>query len=164
MSTRPPELDDVDLETGVTPLPPLRPVGSALIASVPLAVVVTLLGLLFTGATTQTLIIDPGDLVTYGLPVARIVHDLAAAVTIGLLVLAAFALPGQNRAPGVLSFTQFTAIRWASWAAGVWFLAGGVVIVLTAASVIGVPLSDPIFRRQFLFFATGLELGQSLVV
>jgi len=93
VSTRPPELDDVDLETGVTPLPPLRPVGSALIASVPLAVVVTLLGLLFTGATTQTLIIDPGDLVTYGLPVARIVHDLAAAVTIGLLVLAGRTAP-----------------------------------------------------------------------
>ncbi|WP_370543942.1 cytochrome c oxidase assembly protein [Frigoribacterium sp. VKM Ac-1396] len=164
MSTRPPELDDVDLETGVTPLPPLRPVGSVLIACVPLAVVMTLVGLLFTGATTQTLIVDPGDLVTYGLPVARIVHDLAAAVTIGLLVLAAFALPGQNRAPGVLSSAQFTAVRWASWAAAVWFLAGSVVIVLTAASVIGVPLSDPIFRRQFLFFATGLELGQSLLV
>ena len=64
----------------------------------------------------------------------------------------------------MLSFTQFTAVRWASWAAGAWFLAGSVVIVLTAASVIGVPLTDPIFRRQFLFFATDLELGQSLVV
>ena len=47
-------LEDVDLDTGVTQLPPLRPVGSALIACTPLAVVVTLVGLLFTGATTQT--------------------------------------------------------------------------------------------------------------
>ncbi|NRD24985.1 CopD family protein, partial [Frigoribacterium sp. VKM Ac-2836] len=143
---------------------PLRPVNSLLVACVPLAVAATLVGLLVTGATTQTLIVDPGDLVTYGLPVARIVHDLAAALTIGLLVVAAFALPGQSRAPGVLGSTQFTAVRWAAWAAGVWFVAGSVVIVLTAAGVIGVPLSDPIFRRQLLFFATGLELGQSLLV
>ena len=46
---------------------------------------------------------DPGAVVRYGLPAARAVHDLAAAVTVGLLVLAAWFVapePGATRAAG----------------------------------------------------------------
>ena len=50
---------------------------------------------------------DPGVVVRYGLPAARAAHDLAAAVSVGLLVLAAWCLapepgddPGSSAASG----------------------------------------------------------------
>ncbi|OUE25939.1 cytochrome c oxidase assembly protein [Clavibacter michiganensis] len=132
-------------------------------ACLPLAVAVTLAAAAFTGATTQTLLVDPGDVVTYGLPVARVVHDAAAAVTIGLLVVAAFALPGQRRHPGMASAAQWTAARWASRAAAVWLAAGIAVLALSGANVIGVPLTSPTFRGQFGYFTLQLELGQTLL-
>ena len=49
---------------------------------------------------------DPGSLVRYGLPIARVLHDLSAALTIGLLVLAAGILPGQGEVPGVGSYSS----------------------------------------------------------
>ncbi len=49
-------------------------------------------------------LLDPGALVRWGLPVARTVHDLAAALTIGSLVLgcggAARAVPAGRAAAG----------------------------------------------------------------
>ena len=42
---------------------------------------------------------DPGALVRWGLPVVRVVHDVAAAVTVGLLVLAATSSPRRPHEP-----------------------------------------------------------------
>ncbi|WP_370531988.1 cytochrome c oxidase assembly protein [Clavibacter sp. VKM Ac-2872] len=161
----PDDLDDIAFETRTAQLRLPRVSGqSALLwLCLPLAVGVMLLSALFTGATTTTLLVDPGDVVRYGLPIARVIHDAAAAVTIGLLVVAAFALPGQTKRPGMASLAQWKATRWASRAAAVWLAAGIAVLALSGANVIGVPLTSPTFRGQFAYFTTRLELGQTLV-
>jgi len=142
--------------------PALVPVVLAL--CVPLAVMLTILAMIMTDAFSGLVLIDPGDLVTRGLPVARVVHDAAAAVTIGLLVLATFALPGQSIVPGRASYSQWRAARWAAWAASVWAAAGMAVLVFTAANTIGAPVTSRLFATQFVYFATELDLGRTLLL
>lgn len=146
-------------------LPPLDPVALLLVLCVPLAVVAALLAMVFSGAfLTGTALLDPGDLVTYGLPVARTLHDLAAAATVGLLAVAAFLAPGQTKRPGLLGWSQSRATRWAGWAGAAWAACALAVIVLTGISVSGVQPGDPLFWPTFGTFLFGVELGQSLVV
>ncbi|MDQ0743029.1 cytochrome c oxidase assembly factor CtaG/putative copper export protein [Clavibacter sp. B3I6] len=155
--------DDPVFEQRTLSLPRIRSRDVLLWGSLPLAVAVMLLAAAFTGATARTLLVYPGDFVTYALPTARVVHDAAASSTIGLLVVAAFALPGQRRHPGMAGFAQWTATRWAFRAAAVWLAASIAVLALSGANVIGVPLTSPTFRGQFGYFALQLELGQTLL-
>ncbi|WP_233571818.1 cytochrome c oxidase assembly protein [Cellulomonas triticagri] len=137
---------------------------AVLLVALPLAVAACLTGLASTGELAPSVLLDPGDVVRYGLPVARVVHDLSAALTIGLLVLAAGVLPGQDAVRGVVSYAQWTAVRWGARAAAVWFTAAAAVIVLTAANSMGTPLSAPGTARQVLYYATAIDLGQYLSV
>ena len=141
----------------------IPPVETVLLLAVPAAVTITLLALTMTRATEPPMLIDPGELVRQGLPASRAVHDIAATLTIGLLTAAVFLLPGQRIAPGVVSYSQDRALRWARWAAAIWVASAIAVLVFTAANAIGQPLDSPGFRTQFLFYATELELGQTLV-
>ncbi|WP_035877305.1 cytochrome c oxidase assembly protein [Cryobacterium sp. MLB-32] len=131
---------------------------------VPLAVALSLLAMIVTDAFSGLVLIDPGDLVTHVLPIARVVHDGAAAVTIGLLVLATFALPGQSIVPGRASYSQWRAARWAVWSASVWAAAGLAVLVFTTANALGVPVSSSLFATQFFYVATELDLGRTLLL
>ena len=70
-------------------------------------------------------IADVGGVVRWGLPLIRTVHDIAASVTIGLLVVAAFLLPGKA-APA----TMLQAGRLAVASGVVWVVAGLVGLVL----------------------------------
>lgn len=146
-------------------LPTVRPATVVLALCVPLAVAATVIGMTFTGAfATGTALYNPGDLVTYGLPVVRTVHDLAAAATVGLLVLAATVLPGQTKRPGEVGHAQWKATRWAAVTGMVWFVAAVIVIVLSGIQISGVPMGDPLFANTFRTFLFDVELGQSLVV
>lgn len=144
--------------------PTLRTDEVVLLLCLPLTVVVALAGLLLTGELAPSVFGGPGDLVTYGLPAARALHDALAAVTIGLLLLATFVLPGQRELPGIVSYSQWTAARWAARAAAGWLAAALAVLVLTTADAIGAPLTSPGFGGQLRYFATGIELGQTMVV
>ncbi|MDQ8041836.1 bifunctional copper resistance protein CopD/cytochrome c oxidase assembly protein [Cellulosimicrobium sp. XJ-DQ-B-000] len=145
-------------------LPRLRPSEIALLGAIPLAVLVALVGLAWTGELAPKLLADPGDVVRYGLPVARVVHDGAAALTIGLLVLAVGVLPGQGKVPGAVSYSQWTATRWAARAAAVWLAAAIAVVVFTTGNSVGMSPTDPGFWDQVHYFAIGIELGQFLAV
>ncbi|MCX7523009.1 cytochrome c oxidase assembly protein [Microbacterium sp. STN6] len=156
---------DPELRMPQLHLPSLRPVTIVLTLCVPLAVAATVAGMVFTGAfSTGRALYDPGDLVTYGLPVARSVHDLAAAVTVGLLVLATFILPGQKTRPGEVSHAQWKATRWAAFTGVVWFVAAAVVLVLSGIQISGVPVGDALFASTFRTFLFNVALGQSLLV
>ena len=140
-------------------------VATVLVVAVPLAVACSILGMTLTGAfTANQQLVSAGDLVEYGLPVARVVHDTMAALTIGLLVVAAFALPAQKQDHGALSSVQHRAARWAAATGAVWFLAAVVSIVFTGANTLGVPLTNPVFARNFMLFTFQVEIGQALVV
>ena len=62
---------------------------------------------------------DPGDLVRYGQPVVRVVHDLSAAMTLGLILLAVGIVPGASFGRRLHRIR-----RLALWSGSVWALAG----------------------------------------
>ncbi|MEO8907187.1 MAG: cytochrome c oxidase assembly protein [Microbacteriaceae bacterium] len=136
-----------------------------LVLCIPVAVTASLIAMTVGGGfSTGTALYDPGPIVDVGLPIMRALHDTAAAATVGLLVLAAFILPGQTKAPGEVGHSQWRATRWAAWAGAVWLTAGCVVIVLTGIQISGVPVGDPIFWPTLVTFMFQVELGESLVV
>ena len=102
---------------------------SAAVLLAALAVLLTALAL--GGGLAVPALGDPGALVRYGLPIARTVHDLSAALAVGGFAVATCLLPHPSDA-----WTR--AVRVAGVAAGVWAVAALLVLVLTAMDVIGV--------------------------
>lgn len=152
-------------ETAQVRLPRVSAVSVIMVLCLPMAIVASLIAMTFGGGfSTGTALYDPGVIVDKGLPIVRTVHDIFAAGTVGLLVLAAFILPGQTKVPGQIGRSQWRAVRWAAWAGAVWFVAGSVVIVLTGIQISGVAVGDPLFASAFTTFLFQVELGQSLVV
>lgn len=128
------------------------------------AATASLLALTTTGELVAQALLDPGVGVRYGLPVSRALHNIAAAATIGTAVLAAFALPGNPDRRGVSGFHQWRLARWGALAGACWALAGLGVLVLTTATTIGMPLTDPGLFSQVVFFATELQAGRTRVL
>ncbi|ABS05738.1 putative copper resistance protein D [Kineococcus radiotolerans] len=128
---------------------------SAAVLLAALAVLLTALAL--AGGLTPSAFGDPGALVRYGLPVARTVHDLAAALAVGGFAIATFLLPQPSDA-----FTR--AVRVGGVAAGVWAVAALVVLLLTAVDVIGAAPGGAGFGAQFAQFAQSIDLGRALLV
>lgn len=118
-----------------------------ILAAVAVAVVVPagLLGGAF--AAPEAGLSDPGQIVRWGLPVARAVHDLAAASTVGLLVVAGTMIPEARN-----TSRRITAARYASASGVVWVAAGLVGLVLSYASISGTRITDPGFASQLQAF------------
>ncbi|MGN6299478.1 MAG: cytochrome c oxidase assembly protein [Angustibacter sp.] len=136
-------------------------------------IVAVVAGLLLSGAAAASLVADPGAVTRWGLPLARVVNDVAASLTIGLLVLAAVALPvtGATRRPARSSAARpqvdgvtAWAVRVAAATGVVWAVAGVVVLVLSYARLAGVAPSDPAFASQLGSFVTTIDLLRSLLV
>ncbi|WP_299039599.1 cytochrome c oxidase assembly protein [uncultured Pseudokineococcus sp.] len=109
------------------------------------------------GAAAPDLVSDPGALVRYGLPAATLLRDLALALTLGALVLAAGVVPA--RAPSWAAAARVGAVG-----SGAWTVASLAVLVLTAANLSGTPLADPAFGSQLAIVATQLAQGQAILV
>ncbi|MBW8730537.1 MAG: bifunctional copper resistance protein CopD/cytochrome c oxidase assembly protein [Terrabacter sp.] len=90
---------------------------------------------------------DAEPVVRWALPLVRVVHDVAASLTIGSLLLAATMIPGRTRAESAAldEPRRAAAFRVSTAAAFVWALAGAVGVVFTFADAAGMPLSDPLF-------------------
>ena len=139
-----------------------------------------MLGLLLTGATDALTVDDAGALTRWGLPVARVLNDVAASLTVGLLVLAAVALPagpgrrsrgsgsptsGIRHAPSpVIDGTSLAVVRLAGATALVWAAAGAVVLVLSYARLSGVAPGAPGFAQQLGNFLTEIDLLRALLI
>ena len=94
------------------------------------------------GATAATP--DAGAALGFGIPLFRGVRDGAAAVAIGVLVLAATALPGEaGSPPGRLGPAGRRAVHVAAVSAAIWVTAGAVLVVLAAAQAAGADLASP---------------------
>ena len=131
-------------------------------AAVAIAVAVGLgavaLAMAVTGAGRPELILDPGAVVRWGLPLATVARELAAAVTLGALVLAAFVLrPGEGGpwAP---------AVRTAAIAAVGWTALCVAHLVLSYSQVSGRPLGAAGFGRELGSFVTTISYGRTLLV
>jgi cytochrome c oxidase assembly factor CtaG/putative copper export protein len=95
---------------------------------------------------------DVGPVVRWGIPIVRAIHDLAAASTIGLLVVAATIIPEARH-----TCRRITAARYACACGVVWVVAGLVGLVFSFADLSGTPLSDPTFGTQFQTFVFQLD-------
>jgi len=96
---------------------------------------------------------DPGALVRWGAPVATVVTELAVAVTVGALVLAACVLPRGplvDRALGV-----------AGVSAGVWTLAALVQLVLRFSWSTYLPLDSAGFGQALMEYVTTITVGRT---
>ena len=132
------------------PHPTKLPLALAALAVVAVVVPAGLLGGAFAAPVTG--LPDAGEVVRWGLPVVRAIHDLAAASTVGLLVVAATIIP-ETRSTS----RRITAARYACASGVVWVLAGLVGLVFTFASISGTPLTDPTFGAQLRTFVFQLE-------
>lgn len=102
------------------------------------------------GAPPPEGLTDAGPGVRWALPLVRVVHDLAAALTVGVLLLAATMVPGAARR-GAASLDEprrAFALKVAAASGFVWAVAGVVVVVLQFADAAGMPLSHPAFGAE----------------
>ncbi|SMC38847.1 putative copper resistance protein D [Janibacter indicus] len=102
---------------------------------------------------------DPGGFVRWSLPVLRVVHDAAAAVTVGALVVAAFLVPETTRTARRESLAQL-----AGGAAIVWFLAGIGRMLTDFASLAGLRLTDSTYFSQLVAFVWELDSTRTAVI
>ena len=105
------------------------------------------------GSADAGLLDRTGPAVTWGLPLVKLVLNLACACTIGTLVLALFALP--RRAP-----VQAAAVRVAGWSAVVWAAAAALYTGASFLFIANRPVSAG-FGPEFVVFLTDVEAGRT---
>lgn len=119
------------------------------------ALAAALIGLAIGGTPNATLVIDPGPLVRWGTPIATLLTNLAAATTVGSLVLLCFAVPRERP-----EFERITTL--ASASAAVWTIASIAAAVLAFAQAIGQPIRfDDAFSVGLWTYLTDTEAGQA---
>lgn len=112
-----------------------------LLAAVGAAALTLVCAALLGGAATQPVISslpDAGAVTGWGLPLARMLSDLAAIATIGALLAGAVLAPTPTLR---LSPAAERAVRAATWWAAGWMLATTVTMVLTLSEIIGISAS-----------------------
>ncbi|MFI7585936.1 cytochrome c oxidase assembly protein [Spongisporangium articulatum] len=155
------------LPDGAGPVPGAVVASGLVLATLLIAVAVAALAAAFSGATQPFLINDPGPVVRWGLVVVRGVTNLAAAVTVGTLVLAALALPvvrpGATAGPPRASRPALTLV---AVGATVWAAGSLALLVLTYADALGAPLGASATGRSVLAqladYAREVPAGQGL--
>jgi putative copper resistance protein D len=105
---------------------------------------------------------DPGAVVTWGLPIVRFATDIAAALTVGWLVSAAFlALSSRD---GVVSHSGRGDLLRAVSAAAAWAFLSIVQLFFTLALVLGIPLSQALSPGIAGTFAMEIPQTRSLAI
>jgi putative copper export protein len=135
------------------------PAGRVLVAAVLLLAAAVLVAAVGVGATTA----DPvatGTTTRWALSGMRLLLDLAAALTIGLLVLAVITPPPDSRQSD-RSLEAAVLVLVSRWAV-VWCACAVVVAVLTLAEVSGAPLAQALTRAQVASFVVTVPQGRSL--
>src|SRR5450631_2064401 len=138
------------MRSGVVPQAEKLPLILAAIAVVAVVIPAGLLGGAFAAPVTG--LPDAGTLVRWGLPIVQAIHDLAAASTVGLLVVAATIIPEARH-----TSRRITAARYACACGVVWVVAGLVGLVFSFADLSGTAMTDPTFGAQFQTFVFQLE-------
>lgn len=122
-----------------------------------IAVPVGLLVALATGAVAPAVVGDTGPVVRLGVVAVRVLHDLAAALTVGLLLVAAFLVPEART-----TTRREAAARAAALSGLVWAVTAGAGVVLAFSNLAGMPLSAPQFWPTMVDNLWSLELTRLL--
>ncbi|MBG6185322.1 putative copper resistance protein D [Arthrobacter sp. CAN_A214] len=104
---------------------------------------------------------DPGPVTRWGTPVARALHDAAAALTIGFLVAASVMLPHRSQERTGFGPVAAKAVLFAAAAASVWAVSGAAVVTFAYSNVAGSSPSS-INGGDMVQFLTRFDLGRSL--
>lgn len=124
-------------------------------ALVVVAFVALLAGLAFGGGADAPPLTDPGAVVRYGLPIAKLVTNLGMATAIGALALAVFALSARQPEFG-------RALDIAAAGAGVWTVAAAASALFTFSNVTSQSLAfDDQYGQALGFFLTQTEGGRA---
>ncbi|GAA1231723.1 cytochrome c oxidase assembly protein [Prauserella halophila] len=105
---------------------------------------------------------DPGPLTTYGITAVRVAADLASAVCIGSLLLAAFLVPPQRS--GILAVDGYAAVRTAGYAAWAWFVLALTSVFFVAADGAGRPVTELLDPDAFLNFVGAIEQPKAWLI
>ena len=131
----------------------VRIAGPALLLLTALAAL--LVSLAYGGGADTPLLLDPGAVVRYGLPVSKLFVNLAGAGAVGALVLACFALDSAKPEFG-------RALDVAAGSAALWTVASAATGFYTFLTVLQQPIRlDDAFGQVLASFLTGTELGQA---
>ena len=126
-----------------------------------LALFVTVVALFVGGALPE--VVEPGlpsagTLTSWLAPIARVVTELAATLTVGLLLAAAALLPSSR---DVLSTAAVRASRLAGVTALIWAVAALLVLVTTLSETLALPVSDVLDFRTLLSYISQVAQGAS---
>ena len=103
---------------------------------------------------------DPGALTAWGLPLLRLVSDLAGIATVGLLLAAVLLLPSPE---GELSGLALRSSRAAGRAALVWVAAALMLGLFTVSDIFAIPLGDAASAPLLAGFLRDTGTGQALL-
>jgi len=92
----------------------------------------------------------------WALPFARLFFDLAATVSVGLLLFAAALAPSSKQ---VLSTAAVRAARLASWSALTWAAAALVVLLLTLSDTLAIPIGQTLNANTLTSYVTQIPQG-----
>jgi putative copper resistance protein D len=118
----------------------------------------TTLALIVGGGAKPFVLLDPGELVRWGLPMARAIMNVAMATAIGALVVAAFVFAEASK-------QLRTVMNLAAVASIVWVLAGLLSLNFTYLNITGTAFTlEQNQGAGFWQFVTQIELGQYLAL
>ena len=136
-------------------IPAFTAVGALFLSGLGIALV---FGLLTGGGAEPLLIVDPGPVVRWGIPVAKAFVHFGAALAVGSLMVAAFVLTRRSRAFS-LSLTV------AAWGAGLMTVAGAASAFLTFMAIYVEPVSiDQRFGDLLWLYLQSTEIGRSWLI
>lgn len=130
-----------------------------LIASATVAIGLTVAGTWAAGSTAQQVpgIADAGPLTSWGLPLSRVVVDIASVATVGALLLAGVLLPGGR----TLGRTRMGYLTWAAVAAGLWALSSAAGLVFTLSDLFARPVAEVLDPAMVADFALTSAQGRA---
>ncbi|GAA0375286.1 copper resistance protein D [Acrocarpospora corrugata] len=123
------------------------------------ALAVLLLALWFGGGTPTPSIAglpSPGALTRWGLPIVRLIHDICAVVTVGILVISVIA---AQDAKARASLAQ-AAGRWAV----IWTFSASLTALLTLSDFLGLPLGEAVESGVLPTFLFNIPQGQAFLI
>ncbi|MEV5556534.1 cytochrome c oxidase assembly protein [Nonomuraea wenchangensis] len=134
------------------------------LVGVAVAAAALVLGMIFGGTAFPRIIPglpDAGPVVRWGLPVSKMLMDVAGLLTVGLLLMATALLPSDK---GMLGAPALDYVKAASWAALAWAAAAFLAIVFGAAEFIGRTLPQVLDGVLLSSYATQTTQGVALTL
>ena len=111
--------------------------------------------LIYGDGAAVPLLVDPGVLVRWGLPVSMLVLRVSSGITLGALLLAAFALPSTHKA-------YDSSMTLAGWSAAVWTVSSVAAGLLTFSAVYLEPVTlDDRYGNLLSIFFAQTEIGRA---